>query len=82
LAEWGVIPWDQAFAAIKTGDIPSELQTYLSEIADPLERTRAEFKVSGAVEFRFDDPLVPLIQSKKGWDDAKVAKFWRFCAAL
>jgi hypothetical protein len=82
LAESEVISWAEAEAAVGPGTIPTELLGYLNEIPDENDRRRARMKVIGATTFRFDDPLVPLIAAKKGWDEARLREFWTFCAAL
>lgn len=57
----GFISQEDALQAVKTGFIPSALQSVINNISDPTEKFNAEMLLSGATEFRKDHPLTKTI---------------------
>ncbi len=72
----------EALAAMKTGTIPSALQTVLDGMTDDDARYKAEMKLIGATDFGRDDPLVMVFAISQGMSEADVDQFWRDCYSL
>jgi len=78
----GKITKDECMAAIKTGDVPSQMQAAIDAILDPVIREDVEILVTGALEYYRDHPAVARIGSALGYDDAGLDDLWTFAATL
>lgn len=80
LAIAGLITQAEALAFVKTGEVPTALQTMIDAIADADARFEAEMLVSGATIFKRSHPLVSMIASQVGWTEQQTDQFWYDCA--
>lgn len=78
----GRIPKDELLGALKTGDIPTTIQTAISAGLPQEMQEPAEIFLIGAVEFRRDHPVTSLIGAALGMDAAAIDEFWRKAATL
>lgn len=72
----------EALAAVRTGDIPAELQTIVDAIEDDDARFNAQMFLSGAVEFRRDHPLTEAIRIARGMTSEQVDDLFRLAGSL
>jgi hypothetical protein len=81
-AKVGMISQPEALAAVKTGDIPAELQAIVDSIPDPDARFDAQMFLSGAVEFRRDHPLTESVRVARSMTGPQVDDLFRLAASL
>ena len=81
-ARLGLVSQSEALAAVKTGDIPPELQAIVDAIPDPDERFDAEMFLSGAVEFRRDHPLTEAVRLARSMTHTQVDDLFRLAGSL
>jgi hypothetical protein len=81
LAVQGVITQPEALAAVCTGTLPAALATLVASL--PAEQQfAANMLLSGAVEFRRDHALVPVLSSAFGWTEAQTDDLWLAASQL
>jgi hypothetical protein len=71
----------EALDAVKTGDIPAALQSFIDALPTN-EKFDAEMLLSGAVEFRRDHPLTIAIGEAQDMTSEQIDDFFRAAAAL
>ncbi|MCO6050828.1 hypothetical protein NGM99_13675 [Mesorhizobium sp. RP14(2022)] len=81
LAMQGLITQDEALAAVKTGDVPADMQAYVDQLP-AAERFAATMLLSGATSFNRDHPLVDGFGAAKGMTPEQIDDLWRFGATL
>lgn len=75
LAMLGLITEAEALAAVKTGDVPTELQGLIDALpAD--QRFAAEMLLSGAVSFSRSHPLTLFFGQAMGWSSDQLDELW------
>lgn len=80
-AKVGMITQAEALA-VKTGDIPAELQAIVDAIPDQEARFDAQMFLSGAVEFRRDHPLTEAVRLARGMTQTQVDDLFRLAGSL
>jgi hypothetical protein len=78
----GTIMRDEALAAVKTGSIPTSLQTIVDGIQDQAQRFTAEMLLSGATTFQRSHPLTDAIGQATGRAPEQIDDFFRSAAQL
>lgn len=81
LALMQVITQPEAIAAVKTGDIPAALQTFINTLPSD-QQFAATMAVSGAVVFHRDHPLTKMLAAGMGWTAQQVDNLWRAASEL
>jgi hypothetical protein len=75
LAIDGVITQDEALAAVKTGTLPASLVSLVNSLpAD--KQFDANMLLCGATQFVRSHPMVPVLGTAFGWDDAQMNALW------
>lgn len=82
LALQGLISQEEALAWVKTGDIPSALQSLIDDIPDPVIKFSAQMLLAGATVFERDHPMTAQLAAGLGMSSAQVDDLWRAAAAL
>jgi hypothetical protein len=81
LAVLGLITQAEALAAVKTGDIPANLQTLVDSL--PFEQQfSAEMLLSGATQFQRMHPLTIYFGTSMGWLDDQLDNLWIAASSL
>ena len=78
----GIITFAECQAFCASGVIPAAMQTLIDQLPDdntgaPTPRKEAIVLVSGATEYRCDNPLVAQLGAAFGWSPAQIATKWR-----
>lgn len=81
LAIAGAISQAEALAAVKTGDIPANLQKVIDALP-PDDKFNAEMLLSGATVFDRAHPMTGALGAAMGWKADQVDALWRAAAAL
>jgi len=77
----GHITFEEALAAVKTGELPEDLELFVAAL--PTEQQQeARIFLEGATTFERNHPLTPFIASGMGWSDGQTDQIWRVGAAL
>lgn len=71
----------EALAAVRTGEIPAAMQTFVDAMPAG-DRFAAEMLLSGAATFDRANPLVPSFMVANGMKDADVDDLWRLASTL
>ncbi len=84
LAVMGKIPKSEALAAVKTGTIPTDLQSIINLIADDDLKFEADMLLSGATQFYRDNAFVSMIGAMLDppMTSADLDQFWLAAAQL
>lgn len=77
-----IITKDEALAAVKTGVIPTVLQTFVDSIEDESQNFAAKMLLSGATEFSRYHPLTETIRTHLGWTTEQIDHFFIDAAKL
>ena len=78
----GLISFEEALDFVKTGTMPTAIAAGLSSIPDEAVRQDTELLVSGAVEYRRDNPAVAALAGVLGWSQAQIDALWTQGASL
>jgi hypothetical protein len=81
LAIEGRITNQEALDAVKTGAIPSALQSFVDSLS-PADKFNAQMLLSGATVFQRNHPLTIAIGQAQGMSSEQVDEFFRAAAAL
>lgn len=81
LADAGLVSWDEALAAVKTGALPSRIVDVLAEMTEA-DRRRAEMLLSGATTFERRHPFTDALATALGYSSAQTDDLFRAAAAL
>jgi hypothetical protein len=82
LALQGAITQEEALAAVRTGAVPTAMQTFIDAIPDQEQQFGATMLLSGAVEFERNHPLVESFRQVMGWTVQQTNDLWRLAATL
>lgn len=82
LAKLGAITQDEALAAVKTGEIPSAINTIVESINNDDDKFDAKMLLSGAVEFRRSHPIVEQFGAALGYSADAIDELFRAAAQL
>lgn len=82
LALQGLISQEEALAWVKTGEIPSALQSLIDDIPDPVIKFSAQMLLAGATVFERDHPMTAQLAAGLGMSSEQVDDLWRAAAAL
>lgn len=77
-----IITQAEALAAVKTGDIPANLQAIVDAIPSPIEKFSATMLLSGATEFARYHPLTESVAQSLGWTSEQIDQFFIAAAQL
>lgn len=72
----------EALAAVKTGELPVSIASFVAAITDEDERYAAEMVLSGATEFRRGHALVDVFGAHLGMSAADLDAFWLAASQL
>lgn len=78
----GIITQQEALAAVKTGEIPTVLQTIVDGIPDSNQRFAAEMLLSGATVFDRNHTLTEAVGAALGWTSEQIDQFFIDAALL
>lgn len=81
LAVSEIITAEEALAAVKTGDIPAALLSFVSDLPQE-QRFAAEMLISGATVFQRSHPMTEVLRAGMGWTSEQVDALWAAAAAL
>jgi hypothetical protein len=81
LALAGKITDAEALAAVKTGDIPAAIQSFIDAMPSD-QKFAAEMLLSGATVFDRNHPMTALLGSGMGWTSEQLDALWQAAAAL
>lgn len=82
LAKYDFITKEEALAALKTGALPTAIQTIIDSIEDENAAFEAEMHLIGSLNFNRNHPLVPVFASSQEMSEQDVLDFWLFCSTL
>ena len=82
LAMMEMITPQEALAAVRTGEVPATMQTFVDAIEDPQQRFGAQMLLSGATQFERYHPLVAQFGAAFGMDEDQIDDLWRLAASL
>lgn len=82
LAMQNLITEEEALAWVKTGDIPSALQSLIDDIPDSVIKFSAQMLLAGATVFERDHPMTAQLAAGLGMSSEQVDDLWRAAAAL
>jgi len=80
-SEYNIISEADALAAVKSGEIPEPLQAVIDKMPAS-DKFSATMLLSGATEFRRDNPLTSIIGQTQGMDDEAIDNLFIFAAKL
>lgn len=81
LAMAGAISQGEALAAVKTGDIPAQMQAVIDGMAGA-DRFAADMMLSGATVFQRAHPMTEALRAAMGWSGAQTDELWRVASEL
>ena len=82
LAIQGVIQQSDALAAVRTGVIPTLLQTFINSLPSGDQQFQAEMFLGGATQFMRHHPMTLVLAQGMGWTDAQLDALWTAASAL
>ena len=82
LAKDGKITKQEALAAVKTGEIPLELQAVIDAIPDPDAQFDIEMLLSGATTFERNHPATAQLGAALGYDAAGLDELWTVASEI
>ncbi len=81
LAMAGTITTAEALAAVKTGDIPAALQSFVDTLPSD-QQFAAEMLISGATTFSKSHPMTAILRAGMGWTSDQLDSLWLTASAL
>ena len=81
LAIAGMITDTEALAAVKTGDIPAAMETFIDSLAEG-DQFSARMVLCGATQFSRNHPLVEQFGAANGMTDDQIDALWIAAAKL
>lgn len=81
LAMADTISQAEALAAVKTGDIPAQMQAVIAGMAEA-DRFNAEMLLAGATVFVRANPMTEALRAAMGWSAEQTDELWRVAAEL